>query len=164
MPGKGAIALQRRKMPRHGAFGDAGDLGELSHRREAPAGAIRESNEALQRPAQVWPDRAVHVKDNRDIGKHLASACSSTAPEALDLGTLCRCTPKGLLRSAFSGKLSAAMLIASPVRRIADPPLRRVLLLGFWVSRPRVKGTERAGNPRATQSLRQRSARVQLGL
>src|SRR5690348_6191442 len=57
-------------------------LGEGTDGRETPPGAIGDPDKALRCPVQMPTDGAVQVKADGNKGKHDASGCSSSRPEA----------------------------------------------------------------------------------
>ena len=120
------------QMAGHRAPGRPCGRGKRADRGEAPAGAISEADEVLQRPVQMPADGAVDVKCNRDKGKHGASGVQRTRLEAADFGRTLPVHAKGLAKIGRFGKSRCRQTyrdFAGPAGMQTRLP-RRVLLYG----------------------------------
>src|SRR4051794_31768969 len=133
-------------MARHGAFGQAGDGGELAAARPALAGLVGEPDEALQREVQMPANGAVQVEADGDIGEQKGlRGCGATRLE-----TRCpeRTSPVariGLAKIGEFGEDTDRQIISSRLRPDMQTRLsRRVFAYGFWVAGLAEIGTVRA--------------------
>ena len=122
------------QMAGHRAPGRPCGRGKRADRGEAPAGAISEADEVLQRPVQMPADGAVDVKCNRDKGKHGASGVQRTRLEAADFGRTLPVHAKGACEiSRFRGSSWSPNLFSFLKTGLCRPALRGgFCYFGFW--------------------------------
>ena len=139
-------AVKLGQMAGHRASGLPCGRGERADGGEAPAGAVGEADEVLQRPVQMAADGAIQVEGDGDKGKHRASEVQRTRPEAPCSRHISPVARIEASLAAWLGEAQSATIEFPGTSPVCRPAFQGGFLLSeFWVSASRRWSRARSG-------------------